>query len=153
LPSDDSADHRGQTALKSVMTDVLVMLGASGDMARRLLLPALYRLDSLGRLGHLRIVGYALDDWSTPHFQEEVRDGITDMALYDLENEVWLRFAERLAYRSEDLWSKNLASLGPFTEDNVVFAPWAARGCYRVHNLIGLTPASPPRLEPGEKGR
>ena len=37
----------------------LVIFGASGDLTRRKLMPALYRLHRKKRLGDLRIVGFA----------------------------------------------------------------------------------------------
>ena len=40
----------------------LVILGASGDLTQRLLMPALYRLHTLGLTPDLRIVGYAKED-------------------------------------------------------------------------------------------
>jgi Glucose-6-phosphate dehydrogenase, NAD binding domain len=43
----------------------IVILGASGDLTRRLLFPAIHRLLSLGRLpAATKIVGYAIETWS-----------------------------------------------------------------------------------------
>jgi len=42
--------------------DVLVLFGATGDLARKKLLPALYRLAAAGRLG-VPVVGVAFSDW------------------------------------------------------------------------------------------
>ncbi len=47
----------------------IVVLGATGDMARRLLFPALYSLALAERLPEVRIVGYGLDDWDDDKFR------------------------------------------------------------------------------------
>lgn len=44
-------------------SDSLVMFGASGDLARKKLFPAVYRLHKRGLLG-IPVVGVALDDWT-----------------------------------------------------------------------------------------
>ncbi|MDQ1381362.1 MAG: Glucose-6-phosphate dehydrogenase, binding domain, partial [Actinomycetota bacterium] len=43
----------------------LVVLGASGDLAVRLLFPALLSLEFRERLEDLKIIGYARQEWST----------------------------------------------------------------------------------------
>jgi glucose-6-phosphate 1-dehydrogenase len=99
----------------------LIVLGASGDMARRLLLPALYKLDGLNVLGDLQIMGYALDEWSTSQFKEEVQKGIVELSRYDLDDEIWARFSDRLSYQSGDLSSASLKSFRQYTNRNLVF--------------------------------
>lgn len=55
----------------------IVILGASGDLTRRLLFPAVHRLLALGRLpASTRIVGYAIDAWTTDQFVAHLRDGV-----------------------------------------------------------------------------
>jgi glucose-6-phosphate 1-dehydrogenase len=55
----------------------IVIVGASGDLTRRLLFPAIHRLMALGRVPlETRIVGYAMDDWTTDSFVEHLRDGV-----------------------------------------------------------------------------
>jgi glucose-6-phosphate 1-dehydrogenase len=50
--------------------DQLLVLGASGDLAGRYLLPALAQLQEAGRLPEqLAIVGVACDDWDTAAFR------------------------------------------------------------------------------------
>ena len=51
----------------------LVVLGASGDLAARLLFPALLSLERRERLEGLRIIGYARQEWTTEQFHENLR--------------------------------------------------------------------------------
>ncbi|MFN2318931.1 MAG: glucose-6-phosphate dehydrogenase [Dermatophilaceae bacterium] len=52
--------------------DALVLFGATGDLARKKLIPALYRLEQAGRLD-LPLVGVALTDWDDERFRDHVR--------------------------------------------------------------------------------
>ena len=55
------------------MIDKLLLLGASGDLAGRYLLPALAHLHEAGRLPEpLAIVGVARDDWDTAAFRRHL---------------------------------------------------------------------------------
>ena len=76
----------------------LVILGATGDLTRRLLLPALYRLHTLDLIDDLRIVGYAMETWSPERFERHVHDGLKRFA-DDFSTAQWTTFRERLDYR------------------------------------------------------
>ena len=57
----------------------IVIIGATGDLTRRLLFPALHRLLALGRLPlDTRIVGFAVDDLSTEVFVDRLRQGVEE---------------------------------------------------------------------------
>ena len=55
----------------------LVILGASGDLAHRLLLPGLGGLLASGRCKNLTLVGSGMDDWTDQQWQERVRDSFS----------------------------------------------------------------------------
>ncbi len=54
----------------------LVVIGASGDLAARLLFPSLLSLEYRERLEDLRIIGYARQEWTTEQFHENLRASI-----------------------------------------------------------------------------
>jgi glucose-6-phosphate 1-dehydrogenase len=87
----------------------LIILGASGDLAARLLLPALYRLEARRDLEDLHIIGYGLEAWSKKEFVAHVRKALDGND--GMEEEVWERLAGRLDYRSGDLTPKALRAL------------------------------------------
>jgi len=96
------------------LTATLVILGASGDLTRRLLMPALYRLEATGRLPAKQILGFALEERSDDTFREQSRHAIET---FDgrVDAEVWSRFARKLAYRWGDLnrnGAEQLAGVG-----------------------------------------
>ena len=79
---------------------VIVLFGASGDLARKLVLPALYRLEERDALGQ-RVVGIALEDWTDEQFQQHCLASAEE-AIGDLDSGVRDRFLSRLSYVGGD---------------------------------------------------
>ena len=100
---------------------IMVIFGASGDLTRRKLIPALYNLEREGLLPEaFTIVGYGRTSMSDDAFRDRLRDGVDRFAAESLDTDVWRRFAARLHYVSgayddvasiEDL-HRRLADLG-----------------------------------------
>ncbi|MES2032651.1 MAG: glucose-6-phosphate dehydrogenase [Pseudomonadota bacterium] len=83
-------------------TPTLVILGASGDLSRRMLLPSLYHLDADGLLPEgLKIVGVARGDGDAARWRDEVRQILDERESVD--DTVWARFGERLDYCPGDV--------------------------------------------------
>jgi glucose-6-phosphate 1-dehydrogenase len=82
----------------------LVLFGATGDLARRMLWPSLYALDRDGLLpADFRLVGAAHSRWSVDDFRARVRDAVrssANAALYD--EGAFARFAARIGYVAVD---------------------------------------------------
>src|SRR5690242_19415063 len=77
----------------------IVVVGASGDLAARRLLPALYNLereDLLSERGS--IVGVALDDWSDADFRVYALKAIAFHSRTGLDDALWERFSPRLRF-------------------------------------------------------
>jgi glucose-6-phosphate 1-dehydrogenase len=55
--------------------DALVLFGATGDLAKRKLFPALYRMQEHGKL-QVPVVGVARSDWTDDGFREHAREAI-----------------------------------------------------------------------------
>ncbi|MDX2233030.1 MAG: glucose-6-phosphate dehydrogenase [Hyphomonadaceae bacterium] len=85
------------------MGTALVIFGATGDLARRMLLPSLYFLDADGLLpASLRIVGAARSPLRDSDFRADVERAVRERADGPLDSEVWKRFASRLRYCGGD---------------------------------------------------
>ena len=56
----------------------VVIFGASGDLTRRKLVPALFSLFLKGRIGRFRVIGFARRDWTTDSFRALVRSMLDD---------------------------------------------------------------------------
>jgi glucose-6-phosphate 1-dehydrogenase len=88
----------------------LVILGASGDLTQRLLMPALYRLHTLGLTPDLRIVGYAMEPWSREYFEQHIHKALQSFA-QDFKPAHWNRFRRQLDYVGGELKADQLAAL------------------------------------------
>ncbi len=80
--------------------DTVVLFGATGDLAAKMLLPALYRLEEQGAVEQ-RIIGIALDEWDTERFASHVAYAVT-AAIPDADPEVRDRLVARLEYVAGD---------------------------------------------------
>jgi glucose-6-phosphate 1-dehydrogenase len=56
---------------------VVVLVGATGDLARRKLLPGLFHLASAGFIPGCRIIGVSLDDLDAEGFRKFAREALT----------------------------------------------------------------------------
>ena len=81
----------------------IVIFGATGDLARRMLFPSLYFLDADGLLPpDLRIIGAARSPLRDSDFRADVEQAIRARSDDALQPDVWKRFASRLRYCGGD---------------------------------------------------
>jgi glucose-6-phosphate 1-dehydrogenase len=81
----------------------VVIFGASGDLTRRKLVPALFSLFRKGRLGVFRVIGVARRDWSTAAFRGLVRAALDDEAFAREDPALKDAFAARAEFVRADL--------------------------------------------------
>ena len=81
-------------------TDVLVIFGITGDLAKVMTFRSLYRLEQRGLLD-CPIVGVAVDDWTVDQLVERARESIVGTG-EQLDEEVFERLAARLSYVAGD---------------------------------------------------
>ncbi|HEY6330891.1 MAG TPA: glucose-6-phosphate dehydrogenase, partial [Blastocatellia bacterium] len=83
---------------------LLVIFGASGDLTKRKLLPALYTLNLAGSLSSdFRILGVGQDQMTDGQFRDSMRDGVVQQKETPFSDEKWKQFQERLFYMRGDL--------------------------------------------------
>jgi glucose-6-phosphate 1-dehydrogenase len=81
-------------------SDVLVIFGITGDLARVMTYQALYRLERHGRLT-TPVVGVAFDDWTHEQLMDRVRSSLEAKG-EAIDEEVLARFSGRLTYVQGD---------------------------------------------------
>ncbi|MCP5358524.1 MAG: glucose-6-phosphate dehydrogenase [Pseudomonadales bacterium] len=79
---------------------VVVLVGATGDLSRRKLLPGLFHLASVGFIPDCRIIGVSLDEMSPDAFRSFVRAALDEMSTRKVKEEHWQTFAAKLDYVS-----------------------------------------------------
>jgi glucose-6-phosphate 1-dehydrogenase len=80
--------------------DAFVVFGITGDLARKMTLRSLYRLERRGLID-CPIVGVAVDEWTVDHLREHARAAITATG-EPLDEAVFDRLAARLEYVTGD---------------------------------------------------
>src|SRR5438477_7843430 len=87
----------------------MVIFGASGDLIRRKLIPALYNLAKNELLSReFAVVGVARSQMSTEDYRKKVSGDIKQFATDRVEADIWEWFLRRMHYLSGDLKDKNL---------------------------------------------
>jgi glucose-6-phosphate 1-dehydrogenase len=77
---------------------VVVLFGATGDLARRKLLPGLFHLTAAGFIPGCKIVGVSLDDLDAEGFRKVARGALDEFSTRKVDDADWTRFAANLDY-------------------------------------------------------
>src|SRR5438128_6217262 len=102
-------------ALASPPPQTVVVFGASGDLARRKLLPALYDLAYEGLLPErCAIVGTGGSHLDDADFRDRARGAVDEFSRHRLDNGRWRAFAQGLSYVSAPL--DDPKAFGPLRE-------------------------------------
>ncbi len=108
---------------------VVVLFGATGDLARRKLLPGLYHLATAGFIPGYRIIGVSLDDLDVDAFRLLAREALAEFSGRKVTPGQWEAFAQRLDYVP-------LAAGAPALREAVERAEATFTGeCRRLHYL------------------
>src|SRR5579872_4462211 len=83
---------------------VLIIFGASGDLTKRLLMPAIYHLKRSGLLPEaFAIIGVARRDMTAVQFSESLRKGFDQLAGEKIDQNDWEWLAQRMQYLAGNL--------------------------------------------------
>jgi glucose-6-phosphate 1-dehydrogenase len=77
---------------------VVVLVGATGDLSRRKLLPGLFHLASVGFIPGCRIIGVSLDDLDLDGFRRLARGALDEFSTRKVTEADWNAFAASLDY-------------------------------------------------------
>ncbi|HEY9237373.1 MAG TPA: hypothetical protein VIP10_00920, partial [Burkholderiaceae bacterium] len=77
---------------------VVVLFGATGDLARRKLLPGLFHLASAGFIPGCRIIGVSLDDIDAETFRATARAALDEFSSRKISDRDWATFGATLDY-------------------------------------------------------
>ena len=120
----------------------IVIMGATGDLTRRKLMPALFSLSLKGRLPKgTRIVGFSRSEYSDEQFRQLMEEGVREFAEYPVSGERWRMFASSIFYVRGDVGSaEHLAGLGQRLSE--------LEGDDRHHNRLFYLSIAPQLYEP-----
>src|SRR5215831_18161612 len=76
----------------------IVIFGASGDLTKRKLLPALYNLASYGLLpSNFSIIGVARRDWSDDDFRDKLGKDLAELGTQPVDPNLWSQFRNHIS--------------------------------------------------------
>ncbi len=102
---------------------VIVLFGASGDLARRKLLPGLFHLSRAGLVPDCRIVATSLDDLDDERFRKFARMACDEFASRAVTDAEWAAFAGKLRFVGSDAGAGGLAAAVAEAEAELGGAP------------------------------
>jgi glucose-6-phosphate 1-dehydrogenase len=79
---------------------VVVLVGATGDLARRKLIPGLMHLARAGFIPGCRIIGVSLDAFDAESFRNFARESLNEFSARKVSDDDWRNFAASLDYVS-----------------------------------------------------
>src|SRR5271169_3050665 len=77
---------------------VVILVGATGDLAKRKLLPGLFHLSTAGFIPACRIIGVSLDNLDTEAFRRAARNSLDQFSTRKVADADWNTFAQNLRY-------------------------------------------------------
>ena len=77
---------------------VVVLFGATGDLARRKLLPGLFHLSIAGYIPGCRIIGVSLDDLDAEGFRQFAQRAVAELSTHQANPKEWAEFAAGIDY-------------------------------------------------------
>src|SRR6185503_17578066 len=96
-------------ALPVLDPHVVVLFGATGDLARRKLLPGLLHLFQAGLMPECRILGTSLEDFDDESFRRFARAACDEFSNWPISDAEWSTFDHMLSYVSQSAGPAKLA--------------------------------------------
>ena len=120
-PSRRDSDH--------IDPHVVVLFGATGDLARRKLIPGMAHLASSSLAPDIRVVGTSLEDLDDASFRAFARQAVAEFGSHKLSDEQWTAFASKICYVPQSAGPEALA--GAVADMEAQLGP----GVRRLHYL------------------
>jgi len=108
---------------------VVILVGATGDLSQRKLLPGLFHLATAGFIPGTRVIGVSLDDMDVDGFRTLARGALKQFASRPAKDADWARFSEGLDYVPLSAGADALRAAVEKAEAAL------GDGCQRIHYL------------------
>src|ERR1700757_898087 len=83
---------------KKLEPHVIVLFGATGDLAKRKLIPGLAYLEQSALAPSIRVVGTSLEEMSDEEFRSLAKSAVTSFATHRPTDDQWASFADKICY-------------------------------------------------------
>ena len=141
MMTDDRAQGPAANADRKMEPCTLVLFGASGDLAQRMVVPAIFRLARRGLLSpEFRLIGYARSKMTDDEFRARMRKAVMREAGAG-DEAAWADFAARLSYIPAEYEGDDLQGYAELARRVEMFDRGTGAGARRLFYL-----ATPPAL-------
>ncbi|HEX6422708.1 MAG TPA: glucose-6-phosphate dehydrogenase [Acidimicrobiales bacterium] len=82
-------------------SDALVLFGATGDLARKKIFPAVYEMELGGHCG-VPVIGVSSSEWDDDTLRDRAHEAIVEQTDGDVDDATWKSLAAKLSYVSGD---------------------------------------------------
>jgi glucose-6-phosphate 1-dehydrogenase len=114
---------------------VVVLFGATGDLARRKLLPGLFHLASAGFIPGCRIIGVSLDEFGADEFRQAARSALDEFSARPVTPADWAAFSASLDYLPLSAGAEALRAAVARAEEALTGSGAQVTECRRLHYL------------------
>jgi glucose-6-phosphate 1-dehydrogenase len=85
------------TTVRAAGSCVMAIFGASGDLTKRKLIPALYNLAADNLLSHqFAVIGFATADLTAESFRARLQEDLKELSLRPIDPDIWEWLARRI---------------------------------------------------------
>lgn len=116
-PAAGARPHR--RVLETLDPHVVVLFGATGDLAKRKLIPGLAYLEESSLAPDIRVVATSLEDLTDDQFLALAKEAVDTFGSRKLTDEQWAHFAERVTYVPQSAGPEALAAAVHAAEDKL----------------------------------
>jgi len=102
--------RRGHREVETIEPHVIVLFGATGDLAKRKLIPGLAYLCSSALAPDIRVVGTSLEEMSDDEFRELAKKAVDSFGSHKATDEQWSAFASKVRYVPQSAGPEALAA-------------------------------------------
>ena len=92
-----------RNGMEAIVPHVIVLFGATGDLARRKLLPGLAHLALSALAPDIQVIGTSLEDMSEDEFRAFAKQAVNEFTHHPLSAAQWEEFEQRLTYVPQGL--------------------------------------------------
>src|ERR1700744_636768 len=84
--------------VQPLQPDLIVIFGATGDLAKRKLLPGMLRLFQSELMPEFRVLGTSIEDIGNEEFREIVHEACEEFGRHEFTEDDWAEFSRRIVY-------------------------------------------------------
>ncbi|HET9872450.1 MAG TPA: glucose-6-phosphate dehydrogenase [Propionibacteriaceae bacterium] len=126
-----------RSGTEQIAPHVVVLFGATGDLARRKLLPGLAHLALSALTPDIEVIGTSLEDYDDESFRAFAKASLEEFSHRQLTDEQWERFSRRLCYIPQSAGPSGLVEAVKTAEERL-----AGEGEVRRLHYLSVPPAA-----------